>query len=225
MTRLMTEIAGFPLTCLKCSSSDVNGSCRSGSKPRRGNRPRQVCRGDKAKCFAVASVNDYGQSHFQRGCTRSNNICEEREDVDIAFCLTCKSLHCNYDYMLLNATLEEILNIVNNDQIREENFTPASLTTTSTVSVTTPPHVYKTTKSPLADTKTSRLNPVNVKSESKDELQENLPEDGFFEFDKRIPTQLSNKISDVTFFDDAFTLSAKKSIMDKQLVDIDVRSS
>ncbi|XP_050498812.1 uncharacterized protein LOC114327453 [Diabrotica virgifera virgifera] len=200
---------GFPLTCLKCSSSDVNGNCRTGSRPRRGSWSRQVCRSDTAKCFAVASVNDYGQPHFQRGCTRSNNICQEREDVDIAFCLTCKSLHCNYDYMLLNPGLEEFLNVVNNNQIREENSTPASLTTTSTVSVTNPPHVYKTTKSPLADTKTSRLNAMNVKPESKDELQENLPEDGFFEFGKRIPTQPSSKTSDVTFFDDAFTLSAK----------------
>ncbi|XP_072379357.1 uncharacterized protein [Diabrotica undecimpunctata] len=180
---------GFALTCLKCSSTDINGNCRTGSRPHRGNRARQICRGDTAKCIAVASVNDYGEPHFQRGCTHLSNICKEREDEDIAFCLTCKSLHCNYDYMVLNPGLEEFLNIVrsNNSQIRNQNFTPPPSTdfTTSSVPVVTTPHVYKTTKSPLAYTKTSRFNTMNIKK-SKDQLQENLEDDGFFEFGKRI---------------------------------------
>lgn len=59
------------------------------------------------------SVNEFGSAYFQRGCT-SEDVCKERDDTEIEFCITCKSKFCNYDVMVLDQEVEDYLNEVRN---------------------------------------------------------------------------------------------------------------
>ncbi|CAH2009622.1 unnamed protein product [Acanthoscelides obtectus] len=68
----------------------------------------ELCWGIFSRCYTTATVTEYGEPSFERGCT-TENICKEGEDSELEYCATCRARFCNTKPIKLDKEVEYYL--------------------------------------------------------------------------------------------------------------------
>ncbi|VEN58162.1 unnamed protein product [Callosobruchus maculatus] len=94
--------------CIKCQTTDIKDKCVTGKRLHHFGGNMESCFGKSAQCYSIATVSEYGEPSFKRGCT-SDNICKEDEDSEMEYCYTCRAKYCNSKPIKLDKEVIEYL--------------------------------------------------------------------------------------------------------------------